>query len=138
IDERQAVYLPLMLSPLTVFLLRQNIKLVPEELIDAARMETNSFFILLFRIVLPQLKSTLAAAAVLLFCESWNIVEQAMILLPRNEEIKPLSVMMNRYPEELRSACAALYLAPVGAVLVFFAVARAVQSIRGGQIPAQK
>lgn len=129
IDTRQALYLPLMLSPLTVFLLRQNLKLISAELIDATRLETNSFFVLLFRIVLPQIKGTIAAAGVLLFCESWNIIEQAMILLPRNEEIKPLSVMMGRYPEELRAACAAVYLAPVGVILLVFAL----RSLGGGK-----
>lgn len=131
IDERQALYLPLMLSPLTVFLLRQNLKLISSELIDATRLETNSFFVLLFRIVLPQMKGTMAAAGVLLFCESWNIIEQAMILLPRNEEIKPLSVMMSRYPEELQSACAAIYLAPVGVILLVFAAGEARKKWRG-------
>lgn len=122
VDTPKVLYLPLMLSPLTVFLLRQNLKLVSAELIDATRLETNSFFVLLFRVVLPQITGTLAAAAVLLFCESWNIVEQAMILLPRNEEIKPLSVMMGRYPEELRAACATIYLAPVWVILAAFAI----------------
>lgn len=125
IDTRQALYLPLMLSPLTVFLLRQNLKLISAEMIDATRLETNSFFVLLWRIVLPQLWGTIAAAGVLLFCESWNIIEQAMILLPRNEAIKPLSVMMNRYPERLRAACAAVYLAPVGVLLLVFGIRQA-------------
>lgn len=117
IDTPRALYLPLMLSPLTVFLLRQNLKLISAELIDATRLETNSFFVLLFWIVLPQIKGTIATAAVLLFCESWNIIEPAMILLPRNEEIKPLSVMMGRYPEELQAVCASIYLAPIGVIL---------------------
>lgn len=122
VDTPKALYLPLMLSPLTVFLLRQNLKLVSAELIDATRLETNSFLVLLFRIVLPQIKGTLVAAGVLLFCESWNIIEQAMILLPRKEEVKPLSVMMERYPEELQAACATIYLAPVWVLLLVFAM----------------
>ncbi|MCI8644969.1 MAG: carbohydrate ABC transporter permease [Lachnospiraceae bacterium] len=133
VDTRQALYLPLMLSPLTVFLLRQNLKLISSELIDATRLETNSFFVLLFGVVLPQIKGTIAAAGVLLFCESWNIIEQAMILLPRREEIKPLSVMMGRYPDELQAACAAVYLAPVAIVLIAFAVFGAARRMKAGQ-----
>lgn len=133
LDTRRALYLPLMLSPLTVFLLRQNLKLVSAEIIDATKLETNSFFVLLMRIVLPQIKGTMAAAGVLLFCESWNIIEPAMILLPKNEEIKPLSVMMGRYPEELQAACAAVYLAPVGVIMLVFAAGNMVKRRRVSQ-----
>lgn len=130
LDHKRAVIFPMMLSPLTVFLLRQNMKSISEELVDATRLETNSVFVLLFRVILPQIRSIIWAAAVLLFCESWNIIEQAMILLPRNEALKPLSVMMERYPEEIRSACEAIYLSPVIIILLFLALS---QLCRGRQ-----
>lgn len=113
LNTKLAVLLPLIMSPIVVFLLRQNIKSVDGELIEAVKMDTNSFFLMMRYIILPQIKKSLYVAILLLFCECWNVVEPAIILLPNATEEKPLSVMMSTIPEELRSAGAVIYMLPI-------------------------
>lgn len=120
LDHEAAIIFPLMLSPITVYLLRQNLKQIPQEQLEAAQLETGSVPVLLFQVILPQIRGILTAATVLLFCESWNIIEQAIILLPYNEEIKPLSVLLNRYPEDILAAGSMVYMSPVFVIFIFF------------------
>lgn len=113
LNTKLAVLIPLIMSPIVVFLLRQNLKSVDGELIEAVKMDTNSFFLIMHYIILPQIKKSLYVAILLLFCECWNVVEPAIILLPNATEEKPLSVMMSTIPEELRSAGAVIYMLPI-------------------------
>lgn len=56
-----------------IFLIRQNvIHSIPDELIEAARIDGAGEFWIFFRIVLPLLKGALSALAVLAFFQAWT------------------------------------------------------------------
>lgn len=120
-----ALMLPLIFSPLAVFLFRQFITGIEDELLEYATLETSSVLKLLWYVVLPQTKEALFALAVLVFCESWNMVEQVMIFAAKNEDIWPLSVMLGQVPEDVTFAGAAIYMYPV---LILFLCFRKVLS----------
>lgn len=55
-----------------VFLLRQNILTLPQDLIDAGRMDGASTIKMLWDIVMPNIKPTIAVVTILSFLGAWN------------------------------------------------------------------
>lgn len=121
-----ALTVPMMFSPLAVFLFRQFMKNIPNELIDCTLLETSSVFQLLRYTILPQVKSAIAALAVLIFCESWNMVEQALIFSMENTDIYPLSVVLNDLPADVSYAGGVIYMFPI--LMLFLAFREALET----------
>jgi len=90
-----AIILPGIFSPFGTFLLRQNMKSIPHSYFEAARIDGASNLHILLRIVLPQMKSGIAALSMLTFIEYWNLVEQAVVFI-RDYQSEPLSVFLSR------------------------------------------
>lgn len=59
-------------GPLGVFLMRQYIAELPDELIDSARIDGAGELQIFLRVILPLTKPALAALAILTFLNSWN------------------------------------------------------------------
>jgi len=64
--------LPLMASATATFLFRQFFKTVPEELVDAAKLDGASPFRFFWDILLPLSRTQMAALFVILFVYGWN------------------------------------------------------------------
>lgn len=67
-----ALILPFLAAPFGVFLMRQFMSEVPDELIDAARVDGAGEWRTFWRVVLPQTKPALATLGILTFLGSWN------------------------------------------------------------------
>ncbi len=115
-----ALMLPMMFSPFAVFLFRQFIVGIPNDILEYTSLETSSVFQIFRYVVIPQLKEACAALAVLIFCESWNMVEQAIIFASEAPEIMPLSVTLTLLPQDVKYAGATMYLYPVLLVYLLF------------------
>ena len=90
-----AIIWPGIFSPFGTFILRQSMKAIPAANYEAARMDgAGELYIFLF-IVVPQMKSGIAALTMLVFIEYWNLVEQAIIFI-RDYTMEPLSVFLAR------------------------------------------
>ncbi len=114
-----AVILPAMFHPFGVFLIRQQMKGFPVDVLDAARLEGAGEFYVYRKIVRPNLNSVVTAMLVLLFADNWNIVDQAVVFLNKPYS-RPLSAMLNQIMNENASmffAVSSFYLLP--AVFVF-------------------
>jgi len=72
LDSHWALILPGVTSAFGVFLLRQQFKTLPEELIEAARMDGASFFRIYVQIMLPLVGPGLSALGIFVFLGSWN------------------------------------------------------------------
>lgn len=72
IDNHAALFLPAMITPLGIFLLRQFFRSIPKELDESAKIDGAGSFRIFFRIILPLSKPALAALGVVLFIASWN------------------------------------------------------------------
>ena len=90
-----AIILPGIFSPFGVFLMRQSMKQIPQAYFEAARIDGAGEGYIFLRVAVPQLKSSMAALAMLTFIEYWNIVEQAIIFITHYSR-EPLSVYLSR------------------------------------------
>lgn len=72
IDNHAALFLPAMITPLGIFLLRQFFRSIPKELDESAKIDGAGSFRIFFRIILPLSKPALSALGVVLFIASWN------------------------------------------------------------------
>ena len=59
-------------TPFGIFMMRQFIKSIPDSLIEAARIDGSSEFMIFWRIVFPLAKPAVAVLAILSFTSSWN------------------------------------------------------------------
>lgn len=92
LDTAWALILPMVCSPFAFFLMYQYMNGIPEECIEAARLETGSVAVILSRIMLPQMKGMVAAVFLFLFAEGFNMVEQPLYYV-KKEALQPLSVV---------------------------------------------
>ena len=118
-----AVVLPMIFAPFYVFLLRQYMIALPDELLEAASMDGAGPYRSFLRIVLPVCRPVLGAAAALSFAENWNLVEQPLTYLTNRPDLMPLSTVFNQLAGEntgFEFAGAALYILPALLVYLFF------------------
>jgi multiple sugar transport system permease protein len=76
-----ALIIPSAFSAFGVFLMRQTIKTLPTELIEAAKMDGCSEFGVYWRIILPLIKPGLAVLGIFTFVNSWNDFLWPLIVL---------------------------------------------------------
>ena len=67
-----ALIIPGLYTPLGVFLLRQFIASIPEDILDAARMDGANEFAIFFRIILPLCGPAIAALGIFSLITTWN------------------------------------------------------------------
>ena len=91
-----AVILPMLFAPFFIFLLRQYMIALPDELLEASSIDGAGPFRSFLWIVLPVCRPVLGAAAALSFAESWNLVEQPLTYLSKSEMLMPLSTRFNQ------------------------------------------
>ncbi|HEY4201816.1 MAG TPA: carbohydrate ABC transporter permease [Devosiaceae bacterium] len=94
------VILPTVATPTGVFLLRQYMLTIPDELIDAARMDKASEWQIYWRIILPLAAPALAVLAIFSVVWRWNDFLWPLIVLSR-KELYTLQVGLNIYSGEL-------------------------------------
>ena len=123
IETIWAVVLPMWFAPFYIFLIRQFMVGLPNELIEAAEMDGAGTWSTFLRVILPVCRPILGAAAALSFAESWNLVEQPLTYLSTRQDLQPLSTMFNQLAREntgFEFAGAALYILPALFVYLFF------------------
>ncbi len=81
IDSIFAVALPWMFNGFSIFLMRQFFASIPNELLEAARIDGSNEYQTFFRIVMPLAKSQLAAMFILAFTWGWNEYMSALIYI---------------------------------------------------------
>lgn len=72
IDTYAGLVLPFAASAFGVFLMRQFMQSVPDELLEAARIDGAGEWYIFWRIVLPLVKAALATLTIFTFLGSWN------------------------------------------------------------------
>lgn len=118
------VILPTVATPTGVFLLRQYMLTIPDELIEAARMDHASEWQIYWRIVLPLTAPALAVLAIFSVVWRWNDFLWPLVVLSR-AEVYTLQVGLNAYAGELNVqwhyllAMTVITMIPVVLVFVF-------------------
>lgn len=119
LDSYWSIWLPGIFSPFAVFLLTKFMKRIPYSVIEAAQIDGAGEWQIFRRICLPLCKGALCSAAILVFIDYWNMVEQPLILLS-DAERHPLSVFLSKINASevgLAFAVATIYMVP--SLLVF-------------------
>ncbi len=98
LDSYLSLLLPMVFVPLGTFIMTQSFKAVPNDIIEAARLDGSSSIGTVLRIIAPMSKSGLVCTAVLSFLDGWNMVEQPIVFL-RDMAKYPLSVAVALVPE---------------------------------------
>ncbi len=119
LDTYWSIWLPGIFSPFAVYLLTKFMKRIPTAVIEAAQIDGAGEWQIFRRICLPLCKGALCSAAILVFIDYWNMVEQPLILLSDGEK-HPLSVFLSKINAAevgLAFAVATIYMVP--SILVF-------------------
>ncbi len=77
--------IPAMVNAFGIFLMRQIISTIPDELIDAAHIDGCSEFFIFRKIILPLSKSGLATLAIFTFMSQWNNFVWPLIIIHKSE-----------------------------------------------------
>ncbi len=87
IDTLAGVLVPNMLSAFGVFVMRQFIANIPDELLDAGRLDGVSEFGLFWRICLPLARPALAVVAIFTFLGNWNDFLWPLVVVNSNAKM---------------------------------------------------
>ncbi|HEV2414388.1 MAG TPA: carbohydrate ABC transporter permease [Candidatus Dormibacteraeota bacterium] len=119
------IALPTLVSAYNIFLFRQFMTTIPDELLEAARLDGAGELRILISIVLPLSKPILAVGAVLTFISGWNSFIWPLIIA-NDQQNYTLSVgisLLNRQlliNPPLQMAGASLMVIPIMVVFVLF------------------
>lgn len=134
LDSYFAIMLPFFLSVFAIFLFRQTFKSFPDDIVQAARLDGMGEAEILWRIVVPAAKPTIAAFSVFSITAHWNDLYWPLIVVTSPELAPPPLGMMYLIEPELGSnfgalmAAAAVLTAPL-MILFLFARRHFVQGI---------
>jgi sn-glycerol 3-phosphate transport system permease protein len=89
INHYSSLILPQAASAFGIFMLRQTFKQVPEEILEAARLDKASELKIMTRVMLPIARPTLVALALLTFISTWNDYFWPLVLTT-NDRVRTL------------------------------------------------
>lgn len=120
LDTLGAVILPAIFSTFPVFLLHRFFKAIPQEILEAARLDGAGELRIFCQIALPLGAPGIMSVCILTFLDSWNMIEQPMTYL-KTKALWPLSLFL---PEigiaDMGMGFAAALLMLIPALLLFF------------------
>lgn len=114
LDTYWSIWLPGIVSPFAVFLLTKFMRRIPVSVIEAAQIDGAGEWQIFKRVCVPLCKGAICSAAILVFIDYWNMVEQPLILLSDAEK-HPLSVFLSKINAGeigLAFAVATIYMVP--------------------------
>ena len=91
INTYASLIVPFISNPFGIFMLRQYFMQVPTEIIEAARLDNASDIKIMFKIMMPMVKSALVTIGLLSFISNWNNYFWALIMT-NNDAIRTLPI----------------------------------------------
>jgi putative chitobiose transport system permease protein len=123
-DTLAALVFPNLVSAFNIFLLRQAFRGVPNELIDAARIDGASELRIWWSVLLPIIRPSLAAVAIFTFVTSWNdFLWPSLMLHTRENMTLPVGLvaLQGFFSSDFRSIAAGVTMTVVP-ILIFFVI----------------
>ena len=141
IDALGAAIVPWLASAFGIFLMRQFFLSIPDELLDAARMDGAGEFFIFFRIALPLVGGGLATLAIFVFLYHWNEVLWTMTVTRTAPDLQtvPVGIYLLRgaFEQEATKSLqrAAIFVSVLPVIIVFLALQRYyVASVTSGSV----
>ena len=94
IDSFWANIIPMLATPVGVFLLKQFVDQLPDAVIEAAKIDGANDYQSIWQIVVPLVKPALATVAILLCQNAWNSMEASKMFI-NTESLKTFAFYMN-------------------------------------------
>jgi multiple sugar transport system permease protein len=127
-DTLWAMILPAIVSPFGIFLMRQFIQAIPDELLDAARIDGASDWRVFWQLIIPLCKPALSALAIFHFIWIWNDFLWPLIVTDTDaSRTLPVGVALFALPrwQQFNLVVAASVLVLVPLVIFYFIFQRA-------------
>ncbi|ALS29061.1 ABC transporter permease [Paenibacillus sp. 32O-W] len=110
--------LPMIAMPVGVFLIKQFIDQVPNEMIEAAKIDGTTEFGIFLRIVVPMVTPAIATITILAFQNAWGNAETSTLFM-QEDAMKTLPFYMGTLTSNLANAVARQGAAAAGALIMF-------------------
>jgi ABC-type glycerol-3-phosphate transport system permease component len=113
--------LPTLALPVGLFLLKQFIDGIPDEVIEAAQIDGAGDFWIYWRIILPMIRPALATLAILTFQTAWNSAESSTLYV-NDESLRTLAfylTTLTRPTTTVTAAVAGQGVAAAAALIMF-------------------
>ncbi|MCK9191635.1 MAG: carbohydrate ABC transporter permease [Sphaerochaetaceae bacterium] len=127
INSVWAIILVSSASVFMVFFFRQSFVNYPSDVLEAARVDGANEVMTFFRIFVPSMKSTYAAAAIYTFMTSWNNYLWPLIVLQTNEKQTTtllISSLSSAYTPDYGVIMSGISIATLPVIIIFFAFQR--------------
>ncbi len=118
LDTLAAHILPLLAMPVGVFLIKQFVDQVPDELIEAARMDGAGDLRIFFQVIIPLVSPALATVAILSFQGAWNNAETSALFVD-GEDLKTLAFYLGTLASSSGTTVAGQGMAAAASLLLF-------------------
>lgn len=115
--------LPSISTPFLIMLFRSNARAFPKEIIEAARVDGLNEIQIFFRMFVPTMRPTYAAAATITFMNSWNAYLWPRVIMKTNESVTmPMLVanLTNGYIIDYGVVMAGVTICTLPTVIIFF------------------
>ncbi len=96
IDTLWSLILPSAMNAFGIFLMKQFIETLPNDSIDAARIEGASEWMIYWKVIIPQVGPSLATLGILTFMTQWNNYLWPLVVITTNER-RTLPIMLTWY-----------------------------------------
>jgi lactose/L-arabinose transport system permease protein len=127
INTYTAILLPTIASIFMIFYFRQATKAFPSELRDAARIDGLKEWQIFLHVYLPVMRSTYAAAIIIVFMANWNNYLWPLIVLQTNEQ-KTITLVIqslaSAYYPDFGVVMVGTILATLPTLIIFFVLQR--------------
>ncbi len=121
-DTLLALVFPNLATVLNIFMLRQAFKSVPNDLIDAAKMDGANEFRIWWQVLLPIIRPSLATCGIITFVASWNDFLWPSLMLPTmaNKTLPVgLAALQGMFSSDLRATAAGIVISIVPILVLF-------------------
>jgi putative chitobiose transport system permease protein len=126
-DTLFSLILPTIVSAFNIFLLRQAFRGVPNDLLDAARVDGAGEWRIWWQIAMPLVRPSLAAVAIFTFVTSWNDFLWPSLMLHTDENMTlpvGLAALQSFFASDFRAVAAGVTITVIPILLFFIVVQR--------------
>ena len=116
IDTYKALIIPSLFTSFGIFMMRQSCAGVPDEMLEAARIDGADEFYIFHRIVLPLLRNAVSSIAIFQFLWAWEDYLWPYLMI-RTESRSMLSVALNMFSGRFSTDYAGLFAAAAIAII---------------------
>ncbi|MBC5737291.1 MULTISPECIES: carbohydrate ABC transporter permease [Oscillospiraceae] len=116
LDTYRALIIPSVFTPFGIFMMRQACTSIPNEILEAARIDGANEFYTFHRIVLPQLRNSIVSISIFQFLWAWDDYLWPYLII-RSGDKQLLSVALNLFSGRYSTDYAGLFAATAIAII---------------------